>query len=282
MNEYVITSGEAFEELIDKYKMPREEKEFIFLTVVDTNGALVCSDEILHPTTTAVAVVDLSTGEMHEGKGVLHWLIKDDNGRGRGWGFDFFSNNIYHIRGYAVFGEKPKGYLYNIVVSDVIDDGLSDPRLDKLLEKYKKPVFIDDPELGRFDLDRQYSWFEGEIDWLGEKKSVTLGTDCVDGDTASKALEHLRTLAADIPGWDDRFRRYVAKENIDMVNEWELRDEPFTEEELMEMLSFSDLAIEEDGSIRIYYFEEGDLFGGHAFELDANINGDFSGTDFVG
>lgn len=43
----------------------------------------------------------------------------------------------------------------------------SEPRQDAIREEYLKPIYIDDATLGRFEFEREYNWYEGEIDWLG-------------------------------------------------------------------------------------------------------------------
>lgn len=277
----IIQSGKEYDDMLSHYQEHGKEKEFLFLTVKNVGGALVLSEALLAPTTTSEAVVDLETGELFKGKGVLEWLIKNERGC-PGFGYDFQKYSIYHIRGYIKHDSNPNHYPYRILVTGLIGDGLSDPRLDKLLAEYLKPVYTDDPALGRFTLNRQYEWFEGTVDWLGTELSVTLELDRSEGRTANKALNHLKTLCADIKGYDAFLRSHIAKEYISEINEWGLRDEPFTEEELCSLIQNSELSVKRDGTIQAYYTETGDLFGGHAFEISANLKGEIYGTDFVG
>ena len=120
------------------------------------------------------------------------------------------------------------------------------------------------------------------MDWLGTKLSVTLELDRSEGKTANKALQHLKTLCADIKGYDEHLRSHISKKYLGEINGWKLRDKPFTEEEFCSMIHISELSVNRDGTIKAYYIESGDFFGGHAFEVSASTKGDIYRIDFVG
>ena len=277
----IIHSGKEYNDILSRYQKHGTEKEFLFLTVKDVGAAMKLSEEILFPSTSSVAVVDLESSELFKGIGIIEWFTKNERTLPV-FGYDFKKYNIYHIRGYIEHDDNPDHFPYRIFVTGLIADGLSDPRLDKLLAKYLKPVYKDDPELGRFTLERQYDWFEGKVDWLGTELSVTLELDRSEGKTANKALQHLKTLCADIKGYDNHLRSQIAKKYLGEINDWNLRDEPFTEEELCSMIHISELSVKRDGKIQAYYVESGDLLGGHAFEITASVKGDIYRIDFVG
>ena len=277
----IVRSGKEYNDMLSRYQEHGTEKDFLFLTVKDLGGAMKLSEELLLPATTAVAVVDLETEELFKGNGVIEWFAKNDHTLPV-FGYDFKKYNIYHIRGYIKHDDDPDHFPYRIFLTGLIEDGLSDPRLDKLLAKYLKPVYNDDPELGRFTLNRQYECFEGIVDWLGTKLSVTLELDRSEGKTANKALQHLKTLCADIKGYDEHLRSHISKKYLGEINGWKLRDKPFTEEELCSMIHISELSVNRDGTIKAYYIESGDFFGGHAFEVSASTKGDIYRIDFVG
>lgn len=164
---------------------------------------------------------------------------------------------------------------------------ISEPRLDEIKEKMSKPVVIEDEVLGEFVLDRQFSWFEGVIEWLGEECSVFLETDEEDGDTADKTFAVLKELCMDLKEWDCKFRVYAAAELTELANEWlqeeETDDESvvITKEEFAGRLAIREVSITPDGDLTLYYNDD-DMFWGHAVEVDANISGEMSDTNIVG
>lgn len=104
-------------------------------------------------------------------------------------------------------------------------------------------------------LNRQYSWFEGTIDWLGIQCSVSLETDEEDGETAVKAYAHLQELHKNMKERDEKFRRFATGELWELANDWYEDDD------------------EDDGE---------DMFTDHAIEIDADINGELKSANIVG
>ena len=263
-----------------------EVTDMLFLTVESANGAVVLGNGVLRPSLEIVATVDLTTGAFSKEKGRLEWLIPDIKGR-TGWGYDFRQFNIYHIKGRKnipiVLQEYQLKTLNNCyMVCDLIEDGATDPRLEKLKAKYLKPVYIDDSEIGQLELNREYSVFEGNIDWLGNECSVNLETDRDGGKTAKKVFAHLKEIYSDIAGWDKKFREYAVTQLIDTIGEWTDDDKEITDKELYDMLHITELVVSPSGEITAYYSENEDLFGGHAIEITADIDGTVESAYLVG
>mgnify|MGYP000600442602 FL=1 len=73
----------------------------------------------------------------------------------------------------------------------VLEENASNEKLEALKEHYSKPISTEN-ELGTFVLDREFSWFEGSINWNGVEANVYLETDEEDGDTAEQAMAVLK------------------------------------------------------------------------------------------
>ncbi|MCH5348929.1 MAG: DUF2262 domain-containing protein [Oscillospiraceae bacterium] len=273
---------------VDKFerRFGTDEIELLFLTVQSVGGAIILGDGILNPSIEFVASVNLTTGAFSKEKGRLEWLIADSKDH-QSWGYDFKKFNIYHIRCRKNIPVKLDQYMKKTMnncymVTEVIDDGLSSPKLEKLKEKYLEPVYIEDHKIGKFTLNRELSLFKGNIDWLGHDCSVHLETDRDGGKSANKAFTHLKSLYADIFAWDEKFRRFAAVEMIETANEWSTDDEVITEEQFADMIYISELAIDPRGEITAYYSEDKDIFGGHAIAISAAINGNLKYANLVG
>lgn len=264
-----------------------EETELLFLTLESSGGGTVCGNDVIKPSLNFVAAVDLSTGELYNEKGRLEWLFMKSADQ-KGWGFDFKKYNIYHIKARKNIPVKLEENMLKTLnncymITEVIDDGKSDPRLEELKESYSKPVYIDDPKLGRFTLNRQFSNFEGSVNWLGKNCTVFIELDEEDSDTANKAFSHLKDICSDAENWDIKFRKYAAEELIDLANDWLYEvDEEINEEELFEELYISALAVCPDGKLTLYYHEDKEIFGDHAVQISANINSEFFDVEIVG
>lgn len=257
----------------------KEEKELLVLTKASVGGAAIMGD-MLRPSLEFLASVDEQTGELSREKGRLEWLIENVPGR-TGWGYDFRQFGIYRLRVRKNIPVKLETYMSKtmnncFMVLEILEKDASEPRLEEIREQISRPVIIEEESLGKFELDRQFSSFEGEMEWLGEECSVFLETDEEDGDTAWKALQILRELRQDLKNWDDKFRRYAAEKLTDLANEWLAEDEeqagsdPITKETFARRLEISEISITPDGDITVYYHDD-DMFWGHVVEIDANI-----------
>ena len=277
-------SGKVVDEFEKRFG--KDEMELLFLTVESAGGAAILGDGILRPSIEFIASIDLTTGVFSKEKGRLEWLISDSKNH-QSWGYDFKKFNIYHIKCRKNIpidlGPNMRETLNNCyMVTELIDDGLSSPKLEKLKEQYLKPVYIEDNKIGKLTLNREFSWFEGNINWLGHDCEVHLETDRDGGKSANKAFAHLRSLYADIAVWDEKFRRFAAAERIETANEWSMDDEVITEEQFADMIYISTLSIDPRGKITAYYVEDKDIFGGHAIAISASVNGKLEYANLVG
>lgn len=271
-------------------KFYEEVEELLILTKESVGGAAIVGD-MLRPSLEFIASVNGKTGELSREKGRLEWMIKNVPGRA-GWGYDFQQFGIYRVKVRKSIPVKLEPYMSKTVnncymVLEILEKNASEPRLEEIREQISKPVIIEEEPLGIFELDRQFSSFQGDMEWLGGTCSVFLETDEEDGDTARKALEVLIELHRDLKNWDDKFRRYAAEKLTDLANQWLQEEEdsgnsdPITEETFAERLEISEVSITPDGEITLYYNDD-DMFWGHAVEVDANINGEILDANIVG
>lgn len=283
----IIMSNNIFG-TVDEFKNRffTDEIELLFLTVESVNGAVILDDGILNPNIEFVASVNLTTGTFSKEKGRLEWLIADRKNR-QDWGYNFKKFDIYHIRCRKnipiELGQNQRKTINNCyMVTELISDGLSDSKLEKLKEKYLKPVYIEDSEIGKLTLNREYSWFEGNIDWLGRNCAIQIETDRDGGKSANKAFAHLKSLYVDIYAWDENFRKFAAAQLIETANEWSMNDEEITAEQFADMIYISGLLVNPRGEITAYYVEDKDIFGGHAIEIAATMKGKLEYAELVG
>ena len=250
---------------------------------------------MLRPTVEFIASVNLTTGEFSSKKGILEWLIKDSPDR-TGWGFDFKLFEIYHIKARKGIPNddcfplpKSLSYMNNCyMVVDIVEEFVSEPRLDKIREKVAKPVVIEEENFGTFVLDRQISLFCGKMEWMEKECMVFLEPDDENEDTAKRAFLFFQELYKDMENRDIQYRAYAAEELTELANEW-LKDcedgsrkaAPITKREFADRIRLKELSISPDGEISLFY-DDDSLFWGHSVIVEAEINGEILSADIIG
>ncbi len=278
MNELQEYENQFKEEVLD----------LLILTKTSTNGGAVVGDYV-RPGVYFVAAVNLQTGELSHETGLLSWMVERKR---KDWGYEFHQFEIYHIQArksipIVLKPDNPTIWNSRYLLLKVVKETVSEPRLDAIREHLKKPIIISDA-IGTFELNRQFSCFEGTIDWLGEQCDVCLETNEEDGDTMEKAMHTLHMLYTDLTGWDARLRAYAAAKMTEDANDWlqdSLEEEenfvPITEEDFAKRMGISMIAIRPDGDITVYY-DDDDMFWGHTIVVYTNKNGEMTDADIAG
>lgn len=84
-----------------------------------------------------------------------------------------------------------------------------------------------------FNENEVCSWFEANIDWIGENIDITLAgvdEDKLDSDTVNKAFEVLQKVYSNQKEWDEKLRWFAAKELTEDFNSSEIESTKITEE----------------------------------------------------
>lgn len=211
-----------------------EEYEMLILVQASCRGA-VCINDMLKPSVDFLASIDLRTGQLLHEKGRIEWLIKEDNKR-KGWGYEFEQFGIYRVAVRKCIPQKLQPYQLQYMnnrymLIGVLEENASNEKLEALKKHYSKPISMEN-ELGSFVLDREFSWFEGSINWNGAEANVYLETDEEDGDTAEQAMAVLKSVIDNIVDNDTKYREFAAQELTGLANEWMSESDESDEEEI--------------------------------------------------
>lgn len=263
-----------------------EEFQMLVLVKAPCSGAVYFND-MLRPSVDFLASVDLQTGELSQEKGRLEWLAKKNDKR-KGWGHNFKQFGIYRVvvRKCIPRELKPHQLKYmnnRYMLVRVIRKNAQNDELQVLKEYYSKPVSIEN-ELGSFSLKREYSWFEGCVDWNGAKANVYLDTDKEDGDTAENAMAALKRLAEDLAENDAKFRKFAAENLTEAANDWlseEDEAQEITKEDFAKRIKIGSATVSADGSLCLMY-DDDDMFWGHIIEITVEPNGEPSDANIAG
>ena len=261
-----------------------EEYEMLILVQSSCKGAANIKD-MLKPFVDFFASIDLRTGQFSHEKGRLEWLIKNDNNR-QGWGYDFEQLGIYRITVRKCIPQDQTPYMNNrYMLINMLEENASNKKLEALKAYYAKPVSIEN-ELGSFALDREFSWFEGIVNWNGVEANVYLETDEEDGDTAKQAMKVLKRVVDNIVENDARYREYAAEELTELANDWmeasdEIDTEEITKEIFMKRMEMSEIMVSSNGSLSLFYNDD-DMFWGHVIEIDVDSSGEIINAHIAG
>lgn len=218
-----------------------------------------------------LAYVDCETGALCADEGRLVYPVSDEeyaagNVLGR-----FGDEEIYRVAARKkIPHEVPEGVAASaqnrLLVVEVLEENPPCPALDEVLAEYRRPVVLEDEELGELTLDKDYDTFEGEILWRGEQICLSLEVDAADEDAWTAAVQAMRQMVADQDVWDRDMRTFAARELTELACEWrESADEDvpgITEESFAQRLDLTSIAMDPDGSFSAY-FDDDDMFFGH-------------------
>lgn len=277
----ITTPTNPAEKFLANYET--EEQELIILLKDFTKGGAVEGD-FLFPSVRFLACIDRESGNAVQKEGVLSWVIQRSSNN---YIHDFNDYGIYKVlvrqlkAGTLNPLGKPMDYQNRYYIVKILQKDVKESQLEAIREEYLKPVSIQD-ELGTFSLNRQYDWFEGEIDWLGSTERVLLDQDD-DSDTANTALQTLHMLTSDAPKWDKTLRDYAAEQLTDLANDWQdgEGEDTITKESFAERIGTPSFHISSDGSFEAEY-EDDDMFYGHWIVVYGNADGELDDANIEG
>ena len=218
-----------------------------------------------------IAYVDCQTGALYTGDGRIVYPVSDEEHDAGGILDRFRRETVYRLKvRKKVPHEVPEGVTASsqnqFLIVEVLEEDAPCPALDEALAEYRRPVVLNDDELGELTLDKDLDMFEGEVPWCGEQICLSLEGDAADEDTWADARRAMKTMLADQERWDRDMRASAARELTELACEWrESADEEvpeITEESFAQRIELRTIAMDADGSISAY-FDDDDMFFGH-------------------
>ena len=218
-----------------------------------------------------IAYVDCQTGALHTGDGRIVYPVSDEEHDAGAILDRFRREGVYRLKARKKNPHKvPEGMSASsqnqFLIVEVLEEDAPCPALDKVLAEYRKPVVLNDEELGELTLDKDLDMFEGEILWRGEQICLSLEVDAADEDTWADAVRAMKVMLVEQERWDRDMRASAARELTELACEWrESADEEvpeITEESFARRIELRSIAMDADGSFSAY-FDDDDMFFGH-------------------
>lgn len=218
-----------------------------------------------------LAYVDCETGALHADEGRLVYPVSDEEYADGGIVGRFRDEEIYRVTARRkIPHEVPEGVAASaqnrLLIVDVLEENSPCPALDEVLAEYRRPVVLEDEELGELTLDKDYDTFEGVALWRGEDIDISLEVDSSSEETWTAAVAAMKQMVADQDAWDRDMRTFAARELTELACKWrESADEEvpeITEESFARRIELRSIAMGADGSFSAY-FDDDDMFFGH-------------------
>ena len=175
-------------------------------------------------------------------------------------------------------------------MTEVLADRVASPILEQIWADYTKPVLLEDDVLGTLVLDREFSVFNGNCQWMGSSVCFSLSIDINKRGTWTRAVNVMRQLVSEQVSWDASLKQMAANKLTAQANEW-LADndqtdrkpqiEPITEDEFAQRILLTEFTVSPGGRFTAWY-EDDDMFGGHVITVYASIKKGPIGAEMQG
>lgn len=258
-----------------------EEQELTILLKEFTKGGMVRGDFIF-PVVSFLAYIDRETGKAVQDRGTLCWVTRRS-----------FGHNKHNFKDYGIYTVlvrklrpdilnplgKPFKNRFHLI--KILQKNVKEPQLEAIRNEYLRPVSIQD-EAGIFHLNRQYDWFEGEINWQGNTERVLLDTD-ENQDTANFALKTLHLLLSDPEKWDRMLRKYAADKLTGLANDWQSDEATpeITKKDFEDRIGNPAFHFDHYGCFEAEYNDD-DMFFGHWIVVHGNSDGEITDANIEG
>ena len=163
-------------------------------------------------------------------------------------------------------------------LESVMGTETGDAEMNAFAAELQKPVTFEDAEFGTFTLDRGLNRFSAEVLWDGSPISLHLHL-FPPGPTQTAlqdALRIARALWQDQRSWNERIRKYAVEQLLDAkTDNWLEADEAaLTAEQFNDRMTLDSITVDAGGTFECW-FDDGDLFWGHAIDIRGTLTSGF-------
>ena len=246
-----------------------QEQEIIAL--INSKGAFILDDSKANAE--LIAYVDCKTNELLETSAKIEWKISKKLSLK-----DIKRFKIYHLK-VKNLGEK------TFLLIDIVKKDVKNNLLEKILKECEQnaSVTVEEPDLGKFVLDKATKSLHSKLKWLSEKEEIDVYLN-IDEDNRINTLKKvgaffitLEKVFKEKKDWDKKLKTFAAEHLADLATE--LRKNSKALFKFLKVwkwyfiakMKLVSLAIENDGEI-VATFDDRKLFSGHKIIVKANTN----------
>jgi hypothetical protein len=287
MNTFnLINKGQDYIEYENEYE--KTEKEVLVL-ISDFSGGAVKIGDSWQSLEFILAYIEVETSLLKIGEGQITWLLSEEQSRefGISWPYNFKTGTIYRLLIRELKDKTiPEGYLPTIanrlMVLKVLEQNIQNSELLEILANYRKPILLNDNELGVFELNKDLRWFEGKVSWLNNTIDIYLEVSVDNQKTWKSALNYLRKYWSQQTQFDLELKQYAAEQLLELANDWqEETSNKITIPEFINRISLSTLSISSGGKFK-FDFLDGNIFLGHSIRVSGSNRKGIISAEIVG
>lgn len=276
-----------------------EEKQIIILTPNSCGGAGKVGGELLWQASQFfIAYVDRDSNELFRVNDRVVWQITDEENKQKTSKFNFQPLRMYKLKvrlskpadeinskHFVDLGLDLPNLNHRFMLLEILSDEITDDRLQQVLNAYNTPVFIEDEQVGKLELNKDLDMYEGAISWLSQAVSAYIEG----AENAEEKVVQLKYLLDSAEEWDTKLRRFCAEKLTELANDWQQDDDesesesllPITVESFIDKISLKELNVSDDGEFTAYY-DDGDMFWGHIIMAEGNTDGTLKNANIAG
>ena len=246
-----------------------QEQEIIAL--INSKGAFILEDSKANAE--LIAYVDCKTDELFETSAKIEWKVSDKISLE-----DIKRFKIYHLK-VKELGEN------TFLLIDILQKDVKNALLENTLKECEQnaSVTVEEPNLGKFVLDKKTKSLYSKLKWLSEKEEIDVRLD-INEDNRINTLKKvgaffitLEKIFNDKRDWDKKLKTYSAEHLVDLATE--LRKNSKSLFKFLKVwkwyfvakMKLISLVVETDGEI-VATFNDRKLFLGHNIIVKANVN----------
>ena len=267
----------------ERHLWSEEDEEFVVVTRGGKPSRFFRDeDETAHCMMSFIACVNPATGDISRKTSELSWKFPNDRERPDEYLTFFEPNTVYRIIGRR---HRTCDYIYPLKTLEEMDPetaAVKYPPLRKVIEDYRKVQTLQSQVFGQIALNKEMNWYEGEGNWCGEP--IRFSFEVEDIRNVRRAMKRTERIFAKAEALDRKMRKAAARELTELADEWQDSDDDdcdeddekerpaITGEEFARRLRPSEIAIDPYGEF-VFYYEDDNLFFGHAVSVSVSERG---------
>ncbi len=289
MLENIFKDKKVRKEMNQKLKNYSIEEKEIYALVECNGGALRTKESFWSASAYTLAIIDCGSGELTKGRGSLGWFLTEEDCRkfNSSYPYNFESGGIYKllvrelIYPEGMNRSNPKAFH----IIKVLEEKIENKILKSIYEEYLAPVIFEDEVLGKFELNKRFSCFEGNITWSGKTARMSIDVDKDDEESWEATIKPARIFFEERERLEKEIREYAADKLTDLANDWLYNYDPEAEEitknDFAKRIVLTDVSVNDEGSYEIFFADD-DMFAGHCIIVDGDLEEGLSDAHIAG
>ncbi len=258
-----------------------KEKQTMLILVGDYIGYSKIDTYVIH-SVEFVSSINLKNGKVSNDKGRIEWITKDNSKT---------TQSKYHFEKYKVYKIKTRKIKQNELESNmttsmsnchlvlkVLEENVQNEYLNNLAEQFKLPVELEIDKI-KFQLNRQFSWYETNQTLLGHNVDIFLRCD-ENLDTANKSSARFKIIYPQIQQINDNICQLIIDKYMNLINEYR-EPKPLSKQEFKNLITLNNILFNNNGTIELLY-DDGNEFGEHAIQVKINDANEITSINIVG